>query len=275
VKVAPKAVSDLESIRRIPVFGSNGERLTLGSLASVEVRQGFAQIWREENARRTAVKFSVRGRDLGSLIAEAKQKVGAEVKLPPGYRLEWTGEFENQQRALRRLAVIVPITLTAIFFLLFLAFDSGQLAFLILLNVPFAAVGGIFALPLAGLNLSVSALVGFMALFGIAMLNGVILIGRIRELTHHGHPLAQAVREGALSRVRPVVMTALMAALGLLPMAMSTAVGAETSRPFAVVIIGGLVTATLVTLLILPVLYPWFETTKTASGSAKVTLDEQ
>jgi len=275
VKVAPKAVSDLESIRRIPVFGSNGERLTLGSLASVDVRQGFAQIWREENARRTAVKFSVRGRDLGSLIAEAKQKVGAEVKLPPGYRLEWTGEFENQQRALRRLAVIVPITLTAIFFLLFLAFDSGQLAFLILLNVPFAAVGGIFALPLAGLNLSVSALVGFMALFGIAMLNGVILIGRIRELTHHGHPLAQAVREGALSRVRPVVMTALMAALGLLPMAMSTAVGAETSRPFAVVIIGGLITATLVTLLILPVLYPWFETTKTASGSAKVTPDEQ
>ena len=162
------------------------------------------------------MKFSVRGRDLGSLVGEAKQKVGAEVKLPTGYRLEWTGEFENQQRAVRRLAVIVPITLTAIFFLLFLAFDSGQLAFLILLNVPFAAVGGIFALPLAGLNLSVSALVGFMALFGIAMLNGVILIERIRELSRHGKPLAEAVREGALSRVRPVVMTALMAALGLL-----------------------------------------------------------
>jgi cobalt-zinc-cadmium resistance protein CzcA len=260
VKVTPKAVSDLPAIRQIPVFGSNGERLTLGSLASVEVRQGFAQIWREENARRTAVKFSVRGRDLGSLVTEAKQKVAAQIILPPGYRLEWTGEFENQQRAVRRLEVIVPITLTAIFFLLFLAFDSGPLAFLILLNVPFAAVGGIFALPLAGLNLSVSALVGFMALFGIAMLNGVILIARIRESSRNGKSLAEAVREGALSRVRPVVMTALMAALGLLPMALSTAVGAETSRPFAVVIIGGLITATLVTLLILPILYPWFET---------------
>ena len=259
VKVAPKAVSDLESIRQIPVFGSNGERLTLGALASVEVRPGFAQIWREENARRTAVKFSVRGRDLGSLVAEAQAKVGAQVKLPPGYRLEWTGAFENQQRAVHRLEIIVPITLTAIFFLLFMMFDSGPMAFLILLNVPFAAVGGIFALPLAGLNLSVSALVGFMALFGIAMLNGVILVERIRELIHGGHTLADAVREGAISRVRPVMMTALMAALGLLPMALSHEVGAETSRPFAVVIIGGLVTATLVTLLILPILYPWFE----------------
>jgi cobalt-zinc-cadmium resistance protein CzcA len=262
VKVAPKSVSDLEAIRKIPVFGSNGERLTLGALASVEVRQGFSQIWREENARRTAVKFSARGRDLGSLIAEARQQVDAAVQLPPGYRLEWTGAFENQQRAVRRLEVVVPITLTAIFFLLFVAFDSGWLAILILLNVPFAAVGGIFALPLAGLNLSVSALVGFMALFGIAMLNGVILVERIRELRARGEPMLEAIREGALSRVRPVVMTALMAALGLLPMALSTEVGAETSRPFAVVIIGGLFTATLVTLLILPLLYPWFEPAK-------------
>jgi cobalt-zinc-cadmium resistance protein CzcA len=160
------------------------------------------------------------------------------------------------------LSVIVPITLTAIFFLLFVAFDSSRLAFLILLVVPFAAVGGLFALPLAGLNLSVSALVGFMALFGIAMLNGVILVERIRELRRRGQPTAEAIHDGALSRVRPVVMTALMAALGLLPMALSTAVGAETSRPFAVVIIGGLVTATLVTLFILPLLYPWFETEK-------------
>jgi cobalt-zinc-cadmium resistance protein CzcA len=140
------------------------------------------------------------------------------------------------------------------------------MAFLILLNAPFAAVGGIFALPLAGLNLSVSALVGFVALFGIAMLNGVILVGRIRELRHSGRPMMEAVHGGALSRVRPVVMTALMAALGLLPMALSTAVGAETSRPFAVVIIGGLITATLVTLFILPLLYPWFEPEKHISS---------
>ena len=259
VKIAPKAVADLDAIRQIPVFGSNGERLTLGALASVDVRAGFAQIWREENARRTAVKFSVRGRDLGSLVAEAQKKVAAQVRLPAGYRLEWTGAFENQQRAVRRLEVIVPITLTAIFFLLFLAFDSSSLAFLILLNVPLAAVGGIFALPLAGLSLSVSALVGFMALFGIAMLNGVILVERVRELRHEGHEMSVAVREGALSRVRPVVMTALMAALGLLPMALSHEVGAETSRPFAVVIIGGLVTATLATLFLLPILYGAFE----------------
>jgi cobalt-zinc-cadmium resistance protein CzcA len=259
VKLSPRAVCDLDAIRKIPVFGSSGERLTLADVTSVDVRAGFARVYREENARRTAVKFSVRGRDLGSLIAEAKARVDARVKLPPGYRMEWTGAFENQQRAVRRLAVIVPITLIAIYFLLFVAFDSGRLASLILLVVPFAAVGGIFALPLAGLNLSVSALVGFMALFGIAMLNGVILVERIRELRSRGQPLMQAIQTGALSRARPVLMTALMAALGLLPMALSHAVGAETSRPFAVVIIGGLVTATLVTLLILPLVYPWFD----------------
>lgn len=259
VKLSPKAVCDLDAIRRIPVFGSNGERLTLADVTSVDVRAGAARIYREENSRRTAVKFSVRGRDLGSLIAEAKQKVEAQVKLPTGYHMEWTGAFENQQRAVRRLAVIVPITLVAIYFLLFVAFDSGRLASLILLVVPFAAVGGLFALPLAGLNLSVSALVGFMALFGIAMLNGVILVERIRELRGRGQPLMEAIQNGALSRARPVLMTALMAALGLLPMALSREVGAETSRPFAVVIIGGLVTATLVTLLILPLVYPWFD----------------
>ncbi len=259
VKMIPGAVSDLEAIRNIPVFGSNGERLTLGALTSVETHAGFARVFREENARRTVVKFSVRERDLGSLISEAQKKVGSEVKLPTGYRMEWTGAFENQQRAAKRLQVIVPITMIAIYFLLFVAFDSGKLAFLILLVAPFAAVGGLFALPLTGLNLSVSALVGFMALFGIAMLNGVILVERIRELRVRGQPLELAIRDGAHSRLRPVVMTALMAALGLLPMALSHEVGAETSRPFAVVIIGGLVTATLVTLFILPLLYPWFE----------------
>ncbi len=259
VKLAPKATSDLEAIRRIPIFGSHGERLVLSDLTAVEVRPGFAKVLREENVRRTVVKFGVRGRDLGSLIAEARQRVDAAVPLPTGYRSEWTGAFENQQRALARLQMVVPITLTAIFFLLFTAFDSGALALLILLVVPFAAVGGIVALPIAGLNLSVSALVGFMALFGIAMLNGVILVERIRELRGRGLPLTAALREGAASRARPVVMTALMAALGLLPMALSTAVGAETSRPFAVVIIGGLVTATLVTLFVLPILYGWFE----------------
>ncbi len=259
VKLTPGSVSTVEGIRKIPVFGSNGERLTLGALASVEVKSGFARIFREENARRTAVKLSVRGRDLGSLVAEAQKKVDAQVKLPPGYRLEWTGAFENQQRAVKRLAVVVPLTLIAIFFLLFTAFDSGQMATLILLNVPFAAVGGLLILPLAGLTLSVSALVGFIALFGVSVQNGVLLVERIRELRRGGLVMAEAVMEGAVSRVRPVVMTALMAALGLLPAALSHAVGAETARPFATVIIGGLVTATLLTLFILPILYPKFE----------------
>jgi heavy metal efflux system protein len=258
-KLSPSSVADLDAIRRIPLVGSNGERLTLDSVTSVDVRPGFARIYREENARRTAVKFSARGRDLGSLIAEAKQKIARGVQLPTGYRMEWTGAFENQQRAVRRLALIVPITLIAIYFLLFVAFDSAKLASLILLVVPFAAVGGVVALPLAGLDLSVSALVGFMALFGIAMLNAVILVERMRELRRAGRPLDEAVRSGALSRVRPVVMTAAMAALGLLPMALSREVGAETSRPFAVVIIGGVFTATLVTLLIVPLVFPWFD----------------
>ena len=259
VKLSPVAVTDLDSIRKIPLFGGNGERLTLDQVSHVEVRAGFARVYREENARRIAVKFSVRGRDLGSLVSEAQQKVAAAVPLPTGYRMEWTGSFENQQRALRRLCYIVPVTLAAIYFLLFTAFDSGWVATLILLVVPFAAVGGIVALPLAGLNLSVSALVGFIALFGVAVQNGVLLVERIRELRRDGRPMDEAVREGACSRLRPVVMTAAMAALGLLPAALSHAVGAETSRPFAVVIVGGLFTATVLTLLLLPLLYPRFE----------------
>jgi len=266
VKLAPRAVSDVESIREIPVLGPKGQRLTLGSIASVEVRPGFSRVYREENARRIAVKFSERGRDLGSLVAEARAKVDADVKLPTGYRLEWTGSFENQQRALQRLEVVVPLTFLAIFFLLFTAFDSARLGILILLNVPFAAIGGILALPVAGLSLSVSALVGFIALFGVSVQNGVILVERIRELRRSGVRTFEAVREGATSRMRPVVMTAAMAALGLLPAAMSQEVGAETARPFAVVIIGGLVTATLCTLFVLPVLYSLFETREEAAG---------
>jgi cobalt-zinc-cadmium resistance protein CzcA len=260
VKLSETAASDLDAIRKIPVFGSSGERLTLETLASVDVHPGFARIYREENARRTAVKLSVRGRDLGSLVAEAQKKVAETVKLPNGYHVEWTGAFENQQRAVKRLSIVVPITVISIFFLLFLAFDSGKLAALILFNVPFAAIGGLFALPIAGLNLSVSSLVGFIALFGISIQNGVILVERIRELRRAGMSLQDAIREGAESRVRPVVMTATMAALGLLPAALSHEVGAETAQPFAVVIIGGLISSTLLTLFLLPILYPLFET---------------
>lgn len=259
LKLAPQSVADIISIRNIPIFGSNGERLTLGMLASVEIKPGLARIEREENERRTAIKLSTRDRDLDSVVADAQKKVESSIHLPPGYRIEWTGSFENEQRAEKRLMVIIPLTILAIFFLLYIAFDSPMLAILIILNVPFAATGGLMALPLAGLNLSVAALVGFIALFGISIQNCVILVSRINELRRENKSMMEAIREGAVSRVRPMVMTALMAMLGLLPMALSTSVGAETARPFAVVIIGGLITGTVLTLFLLPLLYPYFE----------------
>jgi cobalt-zinc-cadmium resistance protein CzcA len=259
VKMAPHAVADVASIRALPVFGSNGERVTLGDLATVEARPGMARIYREENERRTDIKLSIRDRAMGSVVADAQRALAAQIKVPSGYRVVWTGAFENERRAERRLAIIFPVTLLAIFFLLFITFNSSAFAGLVLLIVPYSAVGGLLALPLAGLNLSVAALVGFVALFGIAIQNNVILVARIRELRLSGLDRAAAIREGATQRVRPMAMTALMAMLGLLPAALSAGVGAETARPFAVVIIGGLVTGTLMTLFLVPLLYSWFE----------------
>jgi cobalt-zinc-cadmium resistance protein CzcA len=259
VKMAPPAVLDIPSIRNLPLFGSNGERLVLGDLATVETRPGLARIYREENERRTDVKLSIRGRDMGSVVADARRAIKAQIKVPAGYHIVWTGSFENEQRAERRLAIIFPITLFAIFFLLFITFNSSAFATLVLVVVPFSAVGGLLALPVAGLNLSVAALVGFVALFGIAIQNSVILVSRIHELRKAGLDRLEAVSEGAASRVRPMVMTALMAMLGLLPAAISTGVGAETARPFAVVIIGGLITGTIMSLFLVPLLYSFFE----------------
>jgi cobalt-zinc-cadmium resistance protein CzcA len=273
VKLTPRSVVDIESIRNIPIYGSNGERVTLGTVAAVDLHPGLARIDREENERRTDIKMSVRDRDLDSVVAEAQAKVAAQVPLPVGYRLEWTGSFENEQRAEKRLAIIVPFTFVAIFFLLFIMFESVKFAVLVLLTVPFSAAGGMLALPVAGLNLSVAALVGFIALFGISIQNSVILISRISELRRErDHGMDQAVSEGATSRVRPMVMTSLMAILGLLPMALSTGVGAETARPFAVVIIGGLITGTVLTLFILPLLYPAFEPKARVVGAADAEL---
>ncbi len=257
VKLTPSAVADLDSIRNVPLIGSSGEMVTLGALAEVGMHSGYGRIFRENNERRIAVKLSVGDRDLGSLVADA-QRQAATVKLPTGYRVEWTGSFENQQRAQARLMIVVPITLVIIFFILFTAFSSGRLALIILLNVPLAAIGGIVALACARLPLSVSALVGFVALFGASVQNGVILLERIRELIHEGHALLKAVVEGAVARLRPVLMTSSMAALGLLPAALSHAVGAETARPFAVVIVGGLVSSTILTLIVLPVVCSFF-----------------
>src|ERR1700736_4869467 len=198
----PGSVQDVEGVRRIPVLGPSGEKLMLGSVADVAVKPGFARIYREDNSRRIAVKLSVRGRDLGSLVADGSARVTKAVQLPPGYTLEWSGAFENAQRAQRRLMVIVAITMVAIFFLLFAAFDSTKLALLVLLNVPFAAVGGIWAIALSGLTLSVSDMVGFVALLGVSVMNGVLLVQRFRDLRREGRSVVEAVTQGAVSRFR-------------------------------------------------------------------------
>ncbi len=252
VKLDPTSITSPERIREIPIFGSAGELLTLGRIADVETRNGFARIYREENSRRVAAKFAVRGRDLGSVVREAQSAVAEHLKLPNGYRLQWAGNFESQQRALARLAVVVPITLAIIGFLLYTAFRNARYTLLVLLGVPLSAIGGIVGLALAGLPLSVSALAGFVALFGASVQNGVILLEQVRDYLILKVPRLEAIREGASARLRAVLMTSAMAAFGLLPAALSHAVGAETARPFAVVIVGGLVSSTLLTLFVLP-----------------------
>ena len=233
----------------------NGQLIPLGEVADIVLKTGANRISRESNYRRIAIKSNLVDRDQGSFVKEAMKRVKDEVELPAGYRLVWSGEFENQQRAMQRLYVIVPISLLLIFALLFWAFKSAAQALLVMLTVPFAIAGGILLLWLLGVNLSISAAVGFIVLFGIAVQNGVVMMEYINYLRASGEEALLAIQEGAKARLRPVLMTALMAILGLLPAAVSTGVGAEATRPFALAIIGGLVTATLATLALLPVLY--------------------
>jgi len=255
VRLTEDARNSVGVIEDLWVPTANGGRIPLAELAEVKVDQAASRISREDNMRRIAIKCNLIGRDQGSFVAEAQKKVAQQVSLPPGYRIFWSGQFENQQRAMKRLYIIVPISLALIFTLLFWAFHSVKNAILIVMNVPFALIGGLVALLLTGIHLSISAAVGFIALFGIAVQNGVILISRINQLRREGQPLHDAILHGSVSRLRPVVMTALMAMLGLFPAALSTSVGSETAKPFAVVIIGGLVSATMLTLTMLPALY--------------------
>ena len=243
------------ALKHLIVYGADGHGIPLASLARVVTSEGASRISREANERRIAVKCSVRGRDEGGFVTEAQALVAKNVLLRPGYRVVWGGQFENQRRATARLAVIVPASIVLIFILLFSAFQSVKYAALILANLPFALIGGVAALWLRDINLSVSAAVGFIALFGISVQNGVILVTEFNRLRDEGLTLLEAVRRGTLHRLRPVLMIALMAALGLLPAALSHGIGAETTRPFATVIVGGLATSTLLTLLVLPILY--------------------
>ena len=226
--------------------------IALGDVATVEVRQGASRIVHQGGGRAVLVKTNLIGRDQGSFVAEAQAKVAQAVTLPAGYDMSWGGQFENSQRAAKRLMVIVPVTALAIFSLLFWAFRSVRLATIVLCMVPFTMVGGLAALALAGLHLSVSAAVGFIAVAGISVQNGVIMVEEVLERVHNGTVVARAVALGASMRLRPILMTALMAGLGLLPAALSHGIGSETQRPFACVIVGGIVSGTLFMLLCLP-----------------------
>ena len=244
-----------EKIQNLMIPTEGGAKIPLKEIADIKTLTGPAFIFRDNNTRYIAVKFSVRGRDLGSTIAEAQQKVNKNVKLEQGYSMTWNGEFENQQRATKTLINVVPICLLAIFVILFITFGNGVDAALTISNVPFALMGGILALHITHINFSISAGIGFIALFGVCIQNGVILISVFKQNLGHKMPLAEAIKVGVISRVRPVVMTALMAAIGLMPAAISTGIGSETQKPLAIVVIGGLVTATILTLLILPVVF--------------------
>ncbi|MDD4928017.1 MAG: efflux RND transporter permease subunit [Gallionella sp.] len=250
---------DVATIRALLVGSPNGALVALENLALIRVADGPAQISREQGRRRIVIGVNVKDRDLGSFVAELQQTVESKVSLPEGYYLEWGGQFQNMERAMGHLKIIVPVTIAAIFFLLFLLFGSLRYAALIILVLPFASIGGVVALFVTGEYLSVPASVGFIALWGIAVLNGVVLVSYIRSLREEGMSQIDAVIQGCRQRFRPVLMTATVAMLGLIPMLFANGPGSEVQRPLAIVVIGGLITSTLLTLVVLPTLYKWFE----------------
>ena len=259
VRLAEEARDTPEKIECLWVDTPGGQRVPLAQVARVRVEDGASRIARERNSRRIAVKCSIRGRDMGSFVREAQEKVRAGATLPAGYYMTWEGQFENQQRASARLRVIVPITLLLVIGLLFWAFQRLRYAVLIILNVPLALIGGVALLAFTGTNLSVSAMIGFIALSGVCVQNGLLLVGQFNALRGSGAELRDAVIRGARHRVRPVLMTALMAAIGMLPAATSSGVGAEVQRPLALVILGGMLSASVLTLLVLPAMYELME----------------
>ncbi|MFN7196239.1 MAG: efflux RND transporter permease subunit, partial [Hylemonella sp.] len=251
--------SDVESIGNLVLRGPTGAIVPLRDVAHISLGDGPAQVSREGGKRRLVVGVNVMGRDLGGFVAEAQARIDRSVPLPPGYELSWGGQFENMERAIERLAIIIPMTIAAIFFLLFTLFNSLRYATLVITVLPLAAIGGLVALAISGEYLSVPAAVGFINLWGIAVLNGVVLVSFIRQQREAGMSTDQAIIEGCTHRFRPVMMTAMVALLALIPMLFSTGPGSEVTRPLAVVVIGGLFSSTTLTLLLVPVLYRWFE----------------
>lgn len=265
VRLDNNSRSSIQAIKRIPLKTATGAIVPLASVADVTVAEGYSFIRREQLQRYAVIQMDVRGRDVDGFVRDANKKIEAEIDLPPGYWIEWGGAFENQQRALARLSVIVPVTIFFIFVLLYTAFNSVKYATLIIANVPFATIGGLFALFISGQYMSVPSAIGFIAVFGVAMLNGIVLVSFINKLREKGMSVSEAVRQGAELRLRPVLMTASVSILGLIPMLLSSGVGAETQRPLASVVIGGLITSTLLTLVLLPVIYEWIENRKELS----------
>ena len=259
VRLPERLRDSVAEIRAITLTAPSGAQVALDSLAKIEVADGPAQVSRESAKRRIVVGINVKDRDLGGFGAELQAAVGAQVPMPEGYYLVWGGQFENLERALGHLKVIVPVTIAAIFFLLFLLFNSLRFAALIITVLPFASIGGIIGLAVTGEYLSVPASVGFIALWGIAVLNGVVLVSYIRKLRDEGLALLEAVVEGAIHRFRPVMMTATVAMLGLIPFLFADGPGSEVQRPLAIGVIGGLITSTLLTLVVVPALYGYFE----------------
>jgi cobalt-zinc-cadmium resistance protein CzcA len=250
---------DIETISNTLLTSPNGSKIALKDLAEIEIKDGPAQISREYAKRRIVIAMNVKDRDLGGFVSELQNKLDSQLKLPDGYYFVYGGQFENMQRALNHLALIVPVTILAIFFLLFILFNSVRYATMIITVLPFAAIGGVFGLAITGEYLSVPASVGFIALCGIAVLNGVVLITCIQHLRSEGMSQIEAIREGCKQRLRPVLMTATVALLALVPFLFATGPGSEVQKPLAIVVIGGLITSTLLTLLVLPTLYKKFE----------------
>jgi cobalt-zinc-cadmium resistance protein CzcA len=247
------------SIGNTLVPARDGYNMPLNQLADVKVIQGPVQVSRENGLRRIGVEINIRDRDIGTYVAEAKEALKNQVTLPPGYFTSWGGQFENQQRAMARLMVVGPIAVGLILLLLFVTFRSLRLAMLVIFNLPFALIGGVFALYISRLYLSVPASVGFIVLFGVAVLNGVVLVSRITQLREEGVPVDEAVVRGSQDRLRPVLMTAAIAIFSLIPMLYATGPGSEVQRPLATVVVGGLLTSTFLTLVVLPSLYSFFE----------------
>jgi len=258
MRYQPQYRDTREAIERIRLLAPTGERVSLAQLTRVTVTDGGSEIYREANSRYVAIKYSVRGRDLGGTVEEAMKAVDSKVKLPPGYTLDWAGEYENQKRADRRLLLVLPVTILLIFIILYAMFQSVKWALLILTNVAMARIGGLLALMITHTNFSVSSGVGFLALFGVSVQTGVIMLEYINQLRVQGYTPEEAAVEGAVLRLRPIMMTMLVATLGLLPAALSHGIGSDSQRPFAIVIVGGLISDLVMSIFLLPVLYTWF-----------------